>query len=140
MSGERPKPKFERCISTIVDIPRPALDNEEAPRSPEQSQIQEQEAPEQSQVQDQEHEEPPIITPSKQTALELADEMIADCERSLLNMSNIVRAMATDDYNIQSRRLMECSLEMYKIHRQTLDRDLANIFAIARSAAKYAER
>ena len=125
MSGERPK--LERCISTIVDIPRPAQDNEEAPRSPEQSQ-----------VQDQEQEEPPIITPSKQTALELADEMIADCERSLLNMNNIVRGMASDEF--QNRRLMECSFELYKIHRQTLDRDLANIFAIARTAAKYAER
>ena len=125
MSGERPK--LERCISTIVDIPRPAQDNEETPRSPEQSQ-----------VQDQEQEEPPIITPSKQTALELANEMIADCERSLLNMSSIVRAMATDDF--QNRRLIDCSFELYKIHRQTLDRDLANIFAIARTAAKYAER
>ena len=126
MSGERPK--LERCISTTVDIPRPALDNEEAPRSPEQSQVQDHE----------EQEEPPIIAPSKQTALELADEMIADCERSLLNMNNIVRGMATDEF--QSKRLMECSFELYQIHRQTLDRDLANIFAIARTAAKYAER
>ena len=125
MSGERPK--LERCISTIVDIPRPAQDNEETPRSPEQSQ-----------VQDQEQEEPPIITASKQTALELADEMIADCERSLLNMNNVVRGMTTDKYS--NRRLLELSFELYKCHQETLDRDLANIFAIARTAAKYAER
>ena len=138
MSGERPKPKYERCISTIVDIPRPALDNEEAPRSTDQSQDQEQEAPEQSQVQEQE--EPPIITPSKQTALELADEMIADCERSLLNMNNTVRGMATDDYQNRSTRLLELSYGLYQCHHDTLLRDLANIFAIARTAAKYAER
>ena len=126
MSGERPK--LERCISTTVDIPRPALDNEEAPRSPEQSQAQDQE----------QEQEPPIITSSKQTALELANEMIADCERSLLNMNNVVRGMATDEYS--NRRLLELSFELYKCHQETLDRDLANIFAIARTAAKYAER
>ena len=123
MSGERPK--FERCISTIVDIPKSPQQSQDTPRSPEQSQVQDQE-------------EEPLITPSKQTALELADEMIADVERSLLNMNNIVRGMATDEYS--NRRLLELSFELYKCHHETLVRDLANIFAIARTAARYAER
>ena len=123
MSGERPK--LERCISTIVDISKSPQQSQDTPRSPEQSQVQDQE-------------EEPLITPSKQTALELADEMIADVERSLLNMNNIVRGMATDEYS--NRRLLELSFELYKCHHETLVRDLANIFAIARTAAKYAER
>ena len=114
MTEERPK--FERCLSTLADC----ADHVDSPRSPQQSQDPQQE------------------TEEEQTSVDLANELIADVERSLLNMTNVVTGMATDEY--QNRRLLGLSLELYHCHKQTLDRDLANLFAVTRTAAKYAAK
>ena len=93
------RPRFERCISTLADC----TDHVDTPRSPQQSQDPQQET----------EDEP------EKTAVDLANELIDDIERSLLNMTNVVTGMATDEF--QNRRLLELSLELYQCHKQTLD-------------------
>ena len=113
MTEERPK--FERCLSTLADC----ADHVDSPRSPQQSQDPQQE------------------TEEEQTSVDLANELIADVERSLNEMTNVVHNMAT---GIQHKRMIELSVDMYDCLKLNLELDLSNLFGVARAAAKYSSK
>ena len=72
---------------------------------------------------------------SEATPVDLASEMIADVERSLRDMTNVVHGIAT---NPQHPKMIELAVQMYDCLKLTLDRDLNRVFGVTRAAAQHA--
>ena len=72
---------------------------------------------------------------SEATPVDLASEMIADAERSLRNMTNVVHGIAT---NPQHPKMIELAVQMYDCLKLTLDRDLNRVFYVIRASARHA--
>ena len=72
---------------------------------------------------------------SEATPVDLASEMIADVERSLKNMTDVVHGIAT---NPQHPKMIELAVQMYDCLKLTLDRDLNRVFYVVNASARHA--
>ena len=112
MTEERPK--FKRCISTL------AIDHVDTPRSPQQSQNQELQIP---------NPDIPLEADFEVCVVDLTNEAIANVEKSLLKMTNVV-------HDISTGIPIKLSVDKYDCLKQTLDRKLHILYGVARTAAK----